>query len=118
MKTNELRIGNWVFDSDQLEEFTIESDTLFDESDGDCMEKHIKPIPLTEEWLIKFGFRNNYKQIDLLNWGFWCGFHNDGDWVIYQGFHNVKQEMCSIDDVHELQNLYFALTNEELKLEP
>jgi len=118
MKTNELRIGNWVFDSDQLEEFTIESDTLFDESDGDCMEKHIKPIPLTEEWLEKFGFER--KGFHFNKYGLQIIIADENDFLIEYSFSGIRYNnvnlVVRIKHIHQLQNLYFALTGEELKL--
>ena len=116
MKANELRIGNWVFDNDQLEEFTIESDTLFDESDGDCMEKHIKPIPLTEEWLVKFGaekvneISEYFDGEDMYSYELYL----DGAECLFDRKCNC-QPYEHIKYVHQLQNLYFALTGEELK---
>jgi hypothetical protein len=75
-----------------------------------------EPIPLTEEWLIKFGFKlnklgnlcksSNYQKR-------WITFKKYQDrWYLYLT-HNPK---C--DYVHQLQNLYFALTGEELTLKP
>ena len=74
--------------------------------DGD-----IKPIPLTEEWLMKFGFKkynkygwyeiNNYNQINL-----------KGDYLV-NGIQCISNK---IYNVHQLQNLYFAQTGEELEL--
>ena len=65
MKANELRIGNWV----QVE-YDYETITAIEELRARCclLEKiskdrgvwqdyiHIKPIKLTEDWLLKFGF--------------------------------------------------------------
>jgi hypothetical protein len=68
-------------------------------------------IPLTEEWLLKFGFAvtdglfgNKYrKSIDL---------YTMKDKSI--GF--VFDDYCiTIQYVHQLQNLYFALTGQELE---
>ena len=68
-------------------------------------------IPLTEEWLIKLGFEKNITtdlyptfSYDILN-------VNDGIvYVLNYGFVN------HIKYVHQVQNLYFTLTGEELKL--
>lgn len=61
------------------------------------------PIPLTEQWLIDFGILNSK------NWS-WNGYTieywvEDGDTACF---------VASADYVHQLQNLYFALTGEEL----
>jgi len=84
-----------------------------------------KPIPLTEEWLVKFGFDNRllkkigdtdlYLQADckesLKEYGLYLstdignGSCNDPNTFIGGYFY-----------VHQLQNLYFALTQKELKI--
>jgi hypothetical protein len=71
----------------------------------------IKPIPLTEEWLLKFGFS---KKVDYLlqKRGFSICFEKHGD--IFECF--LESIGIEIEYVHQLQNLYFALTNEELIL--
>jgi hypothetical protein len=75
------------------------------------------PIPLTKKWLIKFGFEINlewdntfFTSINILN----------GDYVINIDV-NAKVLMFNgvelrIYYVHQLQNLYFALTNEDLTI--
>jgi hypothetical protein len=109
MKQNELRIGNYVYFEDELLKFDFEMGWNFD---------YIKPIPLTEEWLLKFGFEyvesyNNYKIKTGDYWnslkfyeGEWCYNNDDSDAGCYF--------LTTIKYVHQLQNLYFALTNEEL----
>jgi hypothetical protein len=106
MKANELRINNWVhrdsaFNTPLGLDLQITADSIKN------AEKY-SPIPLTEEWLLKFGFDRN-----ILNAN-----HND---IIYYSENNiaikgmlgmVKPSQCIY--VHQLQNLYFALTNEEL----
>jgi hypothetical protein len=105
MKSNELRIGNYY----NLVEDGVNIDDIYQIDDGYSLyliDKHnnAKGIPLTEEWLKKFGFDGwdigNYTMI-LTNGNFF-EFGN----IIAQ---NIKY-------VHQLQNLYFALTNEELTI--
>ena len=108
MKGNELRIGNWFIQYDEPEEF-----------DGDFYHlSDIKFIPLTEEWLLKFGF---IKKIDAYFYNDYCieDIHNGETWVISE-FDYIRDEFTAIgrgiNYVHQLQNLYFALTGEELKI--
>jgi hypothetical protein len=69
----------------------------------------IKPIPLTEEWLIKFGFKKingcGYRKPNFKG-SIWT---NPGTWR----FNNF---MVDVKHVHQLQNLYFALTKKELTI--
>jgi len=113
MRAEELRIGNWV-----TEKFVGKAD-----KDIQILEKEMHdliygasefwhPIPLTEEWLKRFGF----KVINALHDGTsvfqradskTLYLHNSGCWI--SGASHVS---CKY--VHQLQNLYFALTGEEL----
>ena len=74
----------------------------------------LEPIPLTEEWLLKLGFSEiggcNEKDFTNGDYNIFINsigevnflFFREGDW--YQ----------KISYVHQLQNLYFALTGSEL----
>jgi hypothetical protein len=128
MKATELRINNWYNSVKwgipvrcELTDFTqldVMSDGAYDDPPIEYM---FEPIPLTEEWLLKFGFEIKY----------------DGEFAKDYKFKNLKvrhkkqtliyivaiwdedDNDCAIiylDYVHQLQNLYFALTGEELKI--
>jgi hypothetical protein len=117
MEVNKLRIGNWI-------EIGIEKGKVIEISQDNCLKININnkenisapnerfdPIPLTKEWLEKFGF-----VMDT-----YCYFHLDdiiGKFDILMDddkFFALK--LCKIKYVHQLQNLYFALTGEELKIQ-
>ena len=78
-----------------------------------------KPVSITEEWLLKFGFKltiNNkdsgYKQFGLNIKGLdlmFCLECNSDKPDFYLNMVGVD-----IDYIHQLQNLYFALTGVEL----
>lgn len=149
---NELRIGNWLnvnedgqlvahqltcigYNMDGYEGYSAHfrgrSCTLEDHfNDG---ELDVKGIPLTEEWLLKFGFEKSaeFKMnwfetkfltnegvdeieeyvrlcINIESYSVFMISHNSDDLG-----HNLKAK-CQY--VNQLQNLYFALTNEELPL--
>ena len=112
MKVNELRVGNLVLDGKEF--ITIGADEMLCACSGRCI---FEPIPLTEEWLLKFGFEcfadGQYEKI----------FENlDFNWDKETGLYiflrtqedNIKPD--HIKHVHQLQNLYFALTGEELTI--
>ena len=115
MTANELRIGNYVWDnySGNMEVSQIFADTNYidlrknnTKPSGRYSLDVIQPIPLTEEWLVKFGFKPLSK-----------------DWqknriIIHtrkRGF-VLRKSVPDIKYVHQLQNLYFALTGEELTI--
>jgi hypothetical protein len=77
----------------------------------------INPIPLTEEWLLKFGFIKVEREAGGFKYGICIG------GVHYLECHDLSDNgflcnkcMISMDHVHQLQNLYFALTGEELQI--
>lgn len=72
----------------------------------------MKPIPLTEEWLFKFGYKKVNTLYDTTE-----VFEKKLSYTIYfrSGVLSFSFSTQEIKYVHQLQNLYFALTNEELK---
>lgn len=115
MKANELRIGNLVEINAPIINKVIAVDVYHIskiKKNKDCC----KPIPLTEEWLLKFGFEktewdNNNSFRKMIG-------NNDYTIVFYSnGICEISDIITKkIDYVHQLQNLYFALTGEELTL--
>jgi hypothetical protein len=126
MEIEELRIGNLV--KNGLGEFIIIKNNINERNTGGYILKTLEPIPLTEEWLIKFGFiKGNH------NW-FRLYFNpeklEDSDCLTYNinskmlclesfycGEKGGSIQLLSLDEkyVHQLQNLYFALTGSELQ---
>lgn len=80
------------------------------------MDKHdrLEHIPLTEEWMVKFGFE--LEKECLFNFkGFrvWVTDDESGD----IGFYHINSETLRyFGSVHQLQNYYFALTGKELEI--
>jgi hypothetical protein len=115
MKANELRIGNWVeHNQPKRGYYTTVQESTFSVN----VEKLFKPIPLTEEWLLKFGFLHSLRLDDFMfKKGNDCfqiqpykeGFSNS---VLYNDMEIVDR----LQHVHQLQNLYFDLTGEELTI--
>lgn len=93
---------------------------------------YLEGIPLTEQWLEKLGFKKetygihegaNYKHtLWFGDWHFNYGKHKNGQgYFIIQsnGGYDDAGELDIIETckyVHQLQNLYFALTGKELTL--
>lgn len=127
MKAEELRIGNFVgldlkdFPDNYFEMYEVaekasslkEFGTLdIHYFDADLMEG----IPLTKEWLIKFGFiKPNYSSIAEFYMGELELYYLTKD-ECYQ--FESKNIVVDLYFVHQLQNLYFTLFGEELKLNP
>lgn len=83
----------------------------------------IEHIPITEDWLIKFGFVNIGKmggclafekcKIKILH-----DIRNDQDIysVCISTVSPATWAICEIKHAHQLQNIYFAITGEELTI--
>lgn len=108
MTANELRIGNLVdvcgsiVNVDPVDILVFTQDKLI-----------WGPIPLTEEWLVKFGFIDCNYTMDFGELTFsWASR------VISTGVRNgwSCDQYPHIRYVHQVQNLYFALTGTELEI--
>jgi len=120
LKSTDLRIGNLAQIKNGDIRTVINLDNCIKVTGSSEHHTHgISGIPLTEEWLIKLGFKNNM-------WGDLKTdeFTKDNIAMCKVGgnhsIHQLKLEgrMCQvlITTVHQLQNLYHALTGQELQL--
>jgi len=113
MKTTELRIGNLVECNGKIETISgvIQYGVYFGFVYCPNVKDFFQPIQITEDWLIKFGF-------ELNNTGFYnkgrLTFHPFHGWKIINVWVKEWVGIAEIKYVHQLQNLYFALTGEEL----
>jgi len=75
----------------------------------------VKPIPLTEEWLLKFGFEK-ITEFSFCFDKFICEYFLQDIIVSFRLKYNPADSLFirDIKYVHELQNIYFALTGSEL----
>lgn len=125
MKASELRISNLVYDSTGT---THKIEGVYPDRDY----SKYKPIELTEEWLLKFGFKKDGEyEHDYTE------YYYSKSIIVGQSNHSERIRItlpnnhCEIGDmmddmmylmntninhVHQLQNLYYCLTGEELKI--
>jgi len=109
MKAQDLRIGNLVSQLDEL--FIVSTETFYEMQLHDDL---YKPIPLDEEWLVRIGFsKDRIIRINLDTTSEHLHVTKDGSVLIYDR-NNDFICLGSIKYVHQLQNLYHALTGEEL----
>ncbi len=115
MKANELRIGNWL---QRLDDSFFQVDANDFKIIGEIPEK-LRPLPikLTEEWLLKFGFKKredgdfdlfDFSEVDIVI----TNPNNSNVWKC----DGICFSVGCLEYVHQLQNLYFALTGEELTI--
>lgn len=120
MEAKNLRIGNFVRakspeKTEWVEAHKISAHTLYSmeyPTAMDFVKPDMEPIPLTREWLDKFGLLEG---IELGQHFYYINLpftltrkQKTGD--------TRGQFIANVEFVHELQNLFFALTGSELKL--
>ena len=107
MKETELRVGNYILDTFNGRITCVNWQEISWIQEGT---DRYKPIELTEEILLKCGFSKSYTK----------GVFKLGDFTIdvYSKTWKFKREWIDINFkyLHQLQNLYFALTGQELEI--
>ena len=127
MKANELRLNNLVmYNNKILPIHCIQGDStirlLHDGNSVGCYSiKEINPILLTEDILLQCGFeelkqsKGQYviisESIYAIQLEIMFGFLKDGSMLVH-----LNDCEFELKHLHQLQNLYFALTNEELTI--
>jgi hypothetical protein len=113
IRENELRVGVYILYCEKV--FQVDAECI-NMHWGDDLDDAYRPIPLTEEWLLKFGFE---KQIDdyYYFYGYYASFDADLPmWFGQEGCCQKETIKENIKYVHQLQNLWFGLTGEELTI--
>ena len=114
MKASELRIGNSIMQDDELVFVTWWRLELMEKN-----KIEYKPIPLTDEWLIKFGFNEMLgKFVINPNSGYnACVALRNNKWHLYNDDCDAECNIiCEVETVHRLQNLFFDIWNFELEI--
>ena len=118
MEANELRINNYVYPFDDI--YLVTKKTILEDCIQVCFKdfentNELHPIPLTEEWFLKFGFEKSDTY-----YTYWI--NEFKAFIIMSDSRREHYFLCDCDVdtniqyVHELQNLYFALTKQELTI--
>ena len=131
MKATELRIGNLIeykiqdelderkerWELNQVDAFDLQDLTWLESNQEDS---DFRPIKITEEWILKFGFEDitgvdyilhidvDFKLILIPADAFYPQIDKADD----VGWSSIS--LNKIEYIHQLQNLYFTLTGEEL----
>lgn len=124
MNAQELRIGNLIIrqdlvnDHDRIEKIIElgKKALITGPINVLCEYSKIKPILLTEKWLIKFGFEKAKQPNGAIFYGqrnkkFRFTENKRNEYYLFGYEYPVE-----IQYVHQLQNLYLALTGEELTI--
>ncbi len=124
MEATELRLNNFViYEGEIVPVIGMENSNngLFVKINSLAAVDHrmLKPIALTAEWFSRLGFKEVYRsstrvRFDLPNY---CRFDFDlSSNKILEGF-LFFGNYIKCNYLHQLQNIYFTLTGEELKIE-
>lgn len=118
IKSEELRVGN-ILKEGKIKSIYYDNTVGLDDSNTYHLED-LNSIPLTEDWLKRFGFV--YHGVE----GFSCDekstlkfYFSTGNGLMCNIFYRRTTPSDNVKGcfyVHQLQNLYFALTGEDLKL--
>ena len=125
MEASELRIGNLVnarktyhtWDATCLITGLTHKGIYVKYGNGHIIPINIKPILLTEEWLLKFGGIHEtggmyfFGNVGILH------YRRENEFSLMNYNYKKGQIYTTIKYVHQLQNLYFALTGKELEYE-
>lgn len=121
IKANELRIGNYITEVGASDGFyasvvSIGVDTCTYGIGYWASFDKLAPIPLTEKWLLDFGFEKG-------DYGFYKLYYNDDFYLLtnLKGYtelciNKIKGAVVETKYVHQMQNLYFAVKSKELEL--
>jgi hypothetical protein len=130
IQENELRIGNYVCNHvyigivESIDKKGCIVNYISDNIEGFTNNKFIKPIPQTEEWLLKFGFeKTNIKMSG-------CNVWQKGKYRVLKSYLNDDNSyslcidgitpptwaIAKFEYVHQFQNIYFALEKQELEI--
>ena len=121
LSAKDLRIGNLIYNiKNEFEKRQIIvsgiTNTMIACKQIVTEHKFFEPIPLSEEWLLKAGF--NKQSLSGIHNCFVIKRKNNYHFTLYESenSYNINNRMLEVDIkyVHQLQNLYLALTGEEL----
>jgi len=125
LNAKELRQGNLVLDpyGNEREVTGVRGDKVYlsraANIDAIYPASELSPIPLTAEWLERAGFHTVTTNEDGSN-NYWSKSLDASIDYEYEGIFRYrifeKQRTKSIISLHQLQNLYFALTGSELEI--
>lgn len=115
IQPQELRIGNYIEYNGEIMKLDGSLLCCYIQNE---LEFPLNPIPLTEEWLLKFGFEKA-PLVDKYLKGYFT-YDSKLKYFTYftdiedGGYENIIIQKEKLKYVHQLQNIYFAITGKEL----
>ncbi len=114
LKIQDLRIGNYIETENGIDEVrgvfnrNCFKDVFLVKNEDTEIEK-VKPIPITEEWLLRLGFEKIGNNFDKDNVILWRNLKTNN--LIFD-----RKLKVDIKYIHELQNLFHSLSGNELEM--
>jgi hypothetical protein len=128
MKASELRLGNFLQSDTNIIKIVgvVKKDIYYYHNKKNLYvlelnNLNFQPLELTEEWLLRMGFEKKEnglftKKLEYIynsikyceDYKIWIYYNDDND--------AACNSIADLNFVHELQNLYFALTKKELTM--
>jgi len=135
LQASELRIGNLVKHDGKIGAVCVIYEDAINFTDETSLvgwytlefdsETELKPIPLTEDWLLRMGFEISPDELqdswEGVSWQYKIhDFYMLSNPVFYFAYNHDNHIEYFTDDameyVHQLQNLFYALVGEELTI--
>ncbi len=130
MKLTDLKIGNYIQTPNGIDEIRglINRNCFKDVflvKNSDIEIEDVKPIPLTEKWLLKLGFDDSEHKKGYTGLEYRSNVILDfvltkplvmGEWQKDYCFELIQHRFVEIKYIHELQNLYHVLKGKDLKI--
>jgi hypothetical protein len=121
LRIEELRIGNWIFEEGQDDNKPFQIFSIYHEVKNNkvnglpiCL---MRPIPLTEDILLKCGFVKQDGDLELYLKPMLLSYDlKTNKMYLMAGQFAECTDTVPCEYLHQLQNLYFALTGEELNI--
>jgi hypothetical protein len=130
IEAKELRVGNWYF-FENIMAGGVEYEKFSNWTQALDFEAYGKPIQLTPEMLKRCGFeKRNYGKgfqycIDCTPSGYkesavrylgWIDWDGEREYIQWRPYFSGEIHSFKIEYLHQLQNLYYALTQTELEV--
>lgn len=112
MKAEDLRVGNWYLNDCDDKPIRLSVENIVTAIKD---EDWLLPIPLNEDWLVRLGFKKRKNPNNPKKSFYWW----DGTVNLIQSDKLYCADIVSTIElkyVHQLQNLYYALTETELEI--
>ena len=121
IQAKDLRIGNLISAALYPNAITVESicssnEDIYNRDTGEIPLHSIFPITLSSDWLLKFGFKFSNGFYEMKINFLYIAIMLDNTTLMIEDVHEDAINIKSPEFVHQLQNVFYCLTGEELQV--